>query len=292
MLGEVRPRRGPDGAVEHVYELDARTHRYLEDHRLDEKPVLPAAVALELMAELAQNSRPDLEVVGVRDLRVLKGVIVDDGPRQVRLVASPRPPGASDVAEVEVAITEPDAAVRRHYAAVVELAAHLPAPESHSSVLRPGSGTAAGLSAAEAYRQYLFHGPRFRCITEIEWADESGIVGLLRPSAPADCLGGAVARPWLIDPVVLDGGPQLAIIWSRLHRDMTPLPAGIGEYRRFGPLGPGPVRCSLRVLPESTAEMLVSDVSYTGEDGQLLGLLRRLELVLSPALNRLVGADR
>jgi hypothetical protein len=173
----------------------------------------------------------------------------------------------------------------------VELAPELPTPELIAVSPTYDAGTASGLSVAKAYDQYLFHGPRFRCITEITWAGEAGITGRLRPSTPADCLAGQPSGSWLIDPVVVDGGPQLAIIWSRLHRRMTPLPAGIGSFRRYGPLGPGPIDCRLRVLPESRAELLLCDVDYTDSDGRLLGAMRRVELILSPVLNRLAGAD-
>ena len=56
----------------------------LADHVLDGRPVFPAAMALELMAETAALVRPDLAVAEVRDLRMLSGIVLDGDPGRVR----------------------------------------------------------------------------------------------------------------------------------------------------------------------------------------------------------------
>jgi acyl transferase domain-containing protein/NAD(P)H-dependent flavin oxidoreductase YrpB (nitropropane dioxygenase family)/NAD(P)-dependent dehydrogenase (short-subunit alcohol dehydrogenase family) len=292
LLGSMTLRRSGDGSVGQLCELDPGVHRYLEDHRLDGKPVLPAAVALELMTELVQLGWPQWQVAGVRDLRVLKGLVFNGGSKTLRIAASPRGESSPAGIEIEVAITDPMSPGMRHYRAIVELAAGL--PEVAGVILPPGPAAPAQaeVTAAEAYRRYLFHGPRFQCITGIEWADKTGIAGMLLPSTPAACIDGEPRGSWLIDPIVVDGGAQLAIVLSRLLWNMTPLPAGFGSYRRFRPLSGGPIRCRLQVLPDSTADLLLVDVYFTEPGGRLLGLMQRLELILSPALNRLVGVDR
>ena len=65
-----------------VCRLDPSTHLYLQDHQLDAKPVLPAAMAMELMAEVVQKGWPEWQVVGIRALRVLKGIILEDGRQE------------------------------------------------------------------------------------------------------------------------------------------------------------------------------------------------------------------
>jgi NAD(P)-dependent dehydrogenase (short-subunit alcohol dehydrogenase family) len=78
---------GGGHVVEAVRTLDPAYDLYLTDHRIDGVPVLPMAAALELMAELAQKGWPDLQVIGVRELQLLKGVRLDKGPRAVKVVA-------------------------------------------------------------------------------------------------------------------------------------------------------------------------------------------------------------
>ena len=54
--------------------MDLERDLYLRDHRLDGRPVLPFAVALELMAEVAAAGWPDREVIAVRHVRLLRGI--------------------------------------------------------------------------------------------------------------------------------------------------------------------------------------------------------------------------
>src|SRR5262249_14985223 len=64
--------------------LDPQVDRYLNDHRLDNRPVLPLAFATEHMAQAAQAVWPELRVVGVRGLQLFKGITLETDP--VRLV--------------------------------------------------------------------------------------------------------------------------------------------------------------------------------------------------------------
>ena len=65
------------GTVRFGRVLDPAVDRFLDDHRLDGKPVLPLAFATEMMAEAAQAAWPDLRVVAVRDLQLFKGIVVE-----------------------------------------------------------------------------------------------------------------------------------------------------------------------------------------------------------------------
>ncbi|HEY0583240.1 MAG TPA: SDR family NAD(P)-dependent oxidoreductase, partial [Chloroflexota bacterium] len=63
--------RHADGSGELLHTLDVGRDPYLNDHRLDGRPVLPFAMALELMAEAAGLGWPQLEVTTVSEQRVL-----------------------------------------------------------------------------------------------------------------------------------------------------------------------------------------------------------------------------
>ena len=55
-----------NGSLEIVRHFDPVHDLYLQDHRLDGKPVVPAAVAVEFMAEAAQLGWPGWKVLGGR----------------------------------------------------------------------------------------------------------------------------------------------------------------------------------------------------------------------------------
>jgi hypothetical protein len=242
---------GGGHVVEAVRTLDPAFDLYLFDHSMDGSPVLPLAVACELMAEFVQKSWPDLQVVAVRELQLLKGVVLENGPRPVRLIARAQvePPPDRPGIDVNVEIRDVNASGPLHYRATVELAPELPeAPwyavaDADGESLRPFP-----MSVAEAYRQWLFHGPRLQAITEIEGISERGTSAVLDASAPPPALRGHSHPRWLIDPVILDSGLQLFLLWARAHLDKTALPSRFLRYRRFGSLSETKLRCHVQIL--------------------------------------------
>jgi hypothetical protein len=277
--------------VEVVRTLDPAHDLYLRDHQLDGKPVLPAAMAIELMAEVAQQGWPDLKVVGLRDLRVLRGVVLENGLKTVRLVARAHaePSHGRAGVNVNVEITDPEESAPPYYRTIVELADGLPEPLQYQlpfpDHLRPFP-----LTVGEAYRRWLFHGPLFQGITEIQGISERGMVATCRASSPQQCLTGGPDGHWLIDPVVFDSGLQLIVLWARAYSDMTPLPSGLQQYRYFGSLAGPAISCHLEASVAPDGHILRGSLFFVGPDGRLLGMLENLECTGSKSLNRLAGS--
>ena len=279
---------GRDGVVELVRELDPAHDLYLEDHRLDGRPVLPFAVAVELMSEVVAQGWSTLEVVGLRDVQLLHGIVLRDRTESVRVTARPEVVRRGEPVWVGVEIVSATKPARVHYRAAVELARSLPDPPSPEPVPTDLTQSFA-LSVEEAYRRWLFHGPRLRSIAQIEWIGPTGIKGSLAVSAPRLWLAGAPAGPWLIDRGIVDGGLQLLILWVRERMDMTALPSRFRRYRRFGsPAGPL-IDCEIRIRPETSGHILHADVLFLGPTGRMVGTLEDMEGTCSKELNRLSG---
>jgi hypothetical protein len=254
---------------------------------VDAKPVLPAAIAMELMAETVQEGWPDLEVAAVENLRILGGVVLDSGATEVRVAARSATQLSQDGLGlvVGVQITEANTPSRICYRASVRLTERLPPPPAFQPP-PPSSLDPFPLSVQDAYRGWLFHGPRFQCISTIHGIDGAGILAsVFRPSRH-DCLADPGSDTWLIDPIVFDSGPQLASLWARARIGMNALPSGFKSLRRFAPLSDSSLTCYLRVLPTSSDHALLADVYFLGEDGRLLAVLENLESTCSLALNR------
>jgi hypothetical protein len=281
---------GNGGVVEAIYRLDPSAALYLQDHRLDGKPVFPAAMAMELMVEVVQKGWPEWKVAAVRGFRVLKGIILEDGPKSTRVVARAHTQPSEERLglEVNIEISELKGPGHVCYRATVLLAERLPTPVPHE--IAPQIGMRAfPMTMDEVYSSWLFHGPRFQCISAIEGIDEHGIIASVLSSSPQHCLASSTAGQWLIDPIVIDSGAQLAILWARAYKDMTALPSSFCCYQRFGSLSGAAFRCHFRVLPSSADHTLLANVFFVGSDGRLLGLLEGLESTCSKSLNRLVG---
>lgn len=260
--------------------------RFLDQHRLDGVPVLPAAFALELMAEAAATLWPDWQVVEVSDFRLLKGVSLDsDAPVEVaiRLQGSEHGDAAGFTAAAEL-VAGADPALR-HYRATLRLADSLPPGEPFPL---PPAPAPAPLSAHDAYRELLFHGPALQTITRLVGLDGAAILAEVAPRSPAEALAAAAgAGPWLFDPGLLDAGPQLALVWSKLQRDCAALPNRFARVRRFGGVGV-PARLHLAVAA-SEADEVRADVAIIDADNRLCLFIDGMECAASARLNRLCG---
>ncbi|MGI9002886.1 MAG: SDR family oxidoreductase [Pseudonocardia sp.] len=263
---------------------------YLRDHLLDGHPVLPAAGAMEMMAEFAAGNRPGLEVAELRDVQVVNGVILGDEPcaLTVRAVGTRTLEDGATALGVTITDTRNE---RLAYRAEAVLRQGLPAAPAVTS---RGSATLEPfpMPLERAYDELLFHGPLLQGITRIEGIDDEGIVVTLQPSSPAHCLVGAGrASSWTIDPVLIDSAFQAVLLWARVRLDITVLPSRIRHYRRFAALPETAVRCEVRIRPRSGGHVLDTEFAFRDEAGQLLAIIDEMEFTGSRSLNRLAGAS-
>jgi acyl transferase domain-containing protein/NAD(P)H-dependent flavin oxidoreductase YrpB (nitropropane dioxygenase family)/NADP-dependent 3-hydroxy acid dehydrogenase YdfG len=277
--------------VEATRTFDAAQDPFLLDHRIDGAPVVPMAAALELMAEVAQKGWPDLQVSAVRDLQLLRGIVLDKGPRPVKVIARAQVEPPHDRTGVDVNLEVRDASGSGHlcYRATVELSAALPEAPRYEG----GAGEALRpfpLAVEQAYRDWLFHGPRLQGITRIEGHSDRGIAAHLEASAAAPSFDGPLPGRWIVDPVMFDSALQLVLLWVRAQFDKTTLPSRFARYRRFGSLSDAPIACHVQVLERSRDPLLYLDIALVGPDGRLRGMLEGMEATFSRALNRLVAA--
>jgi hypothetical protein len=141
----------------------------------------------------------------------------------------------------------------------------------------------------DAYRQWLFHGPTLQCISEIEGINGQGIVATVVPSTPGQCMTNCREGQWIIDPVVMDSGFQLAILWARMYYDFTPLPSRFPLYRRFGPLSGRIIRCHLHTHADSGRLTMHTDLYFVDTEGRVVGMIEGAESTCSKALNEKIG---
>jgi len=276
-----------NGAVELVRELDPKIDVYLKDHCLDGKPVLPLAIATELIAETVAQAWPEMEISAIRDLRLLHGVVLDNGPRSVRVAAKPPAGSATHPASIAVEITGTTPAHRLHYRAHVELAQALSSPPTFQIAPLADGGTFS-MSIAEFYARWLFHGPMFQGVGRVNQVGSNGVTAMLATSSPASWIMGASGGRWLIDPLTFDSALQLVVLWARKHWDMTALPNGFERYRRFGAAGAGPVLCEVRLRPTIGRQTIHADMFFfDAGTGRLISVLENMEGACSKALNRL-----
>ena len=243
---------------------------YLADHELGGTPVVPVATVLDWFAGVAQVWRPTANPVVIRDLRVLDKIslprLADGGHR---LILRGREATAQDGPALDLDLR--DEAGRPHYRASV---AGSPAPASGTweapgnlvPLSRPYDGTT------------LFHGPRFQALTADPGIGPAGAEGTV---AGARALGWE-GPSWQVDPVAVDGGLQLAVLWAQQAGAGRTLPMAVDECRvyRLGAVEAA-TRCVVRALraDDSTA---ACDVALIDPDGSPRVELLGVQLVRRP----------
>jgi len=265
--------------------VDPRHDVYLRDHQLEGVPVMPMAMMMELLCEVGGSVRPDLEVAVIRDLRVLRGITLEGGPAVVRAETT-GVTETEDACQVDLRAgcvsDKPDL----RYTATVELRpGGADAPHPGGLVLEHPKPLPIALE--EAYASWLFHGPLFAGIRRVDAVGDNGIHALLRPSKAAECFAGGAPGSWLVDPVLVDSALQMVILWARTYRDVTPLPAGVSCYHRFGPPPAKDVWCEVAVRNDAGHPAIYADMMFYDESGVLFGWLENMQGTCSKALNRL-----
>ncbi len=279
-----------NGFLEVERRLDPERDLYLRDHCLDGKPVLPAAMAIELMAEVAQKRWPQWNVVAIREIKVLKGIVLENGPLPIRVMVEEKEEISSRNRELTLSATLVDVSApeKVYYKGVVVLARDPLIVESRRGSIQHHELKKGSFSAEEAYRKFLFHGPRFRCIREFERITEQGIIATVVPSQLSAFLAGTPSGRWLLDPVVLDSAPQLAIVWARSFFDITPLPSSFGAVHFYRPFEtPSAIRCHFQVLEGSGNPTVRANVLFADLEGRPLAKIETLECTGTNGLNRL-----
>lgn len=266
--------------------VDVVSDCYLDQHRLDGIPVVPFAMALEYMAEAVAALTPDADVLELEDVRLLRGLrlLEDDLPLQLNLKADA---AAAGPRRFDVTLGAVDASGKPSYRATVKAGRVFSEKPPPPLALNPSSTL---VTAADAYRRWLFHGPLLQSISAIEALDPRGFDLLLTPSRVERFCPFVARGQWLIDPAIIDALFQGVLVWSRQWRDSATLPTRIGLLQRFSrePL-PDQLTAYVRIHSELSNPVTLGDAVIVDLQKVPRLAIWQFECTASPALNRLGG---
>jgi acyl transferase domain-containing protein/NAD(P)H-dependent flavin oxidoreductase YrpB (nitropropane dioxygenase family)/NAD(P)-dependent dehydrogenase (short-subunit alcohol dehydrogenase family) len=271
------------------WQLDLdRSAPYLNDHRIDEVPVLAAAMAMEIMAQAGLAAGPAFRFKGIQKFDLYKGIMAEsDHPLTLTIKADMHQNGSPDELIADVHLTLPNQISRSNYTCQVLLgkAGHDPIPAlmhlTHSQRFRH--------SVEKIYENRLFHKGVFRALKRIESFEiadlkNSGIKGIIEPSIPERVIGDGVGGLWLIDPVVFDCAYQLALLWVQERYSTMALPSSIKLYRRYRSYNGGPIHCEV-AIKNTQFPLLLMDFMFTDERGDLYAKATDVAALMSRGLN-------
>lgn len=271
-------------AIAFERELDVRTHAFLRSHVLDGHPVLPAAMILEWLGHGALHDNPGLMLLGFNDFRVLKGVVLDDGPKPIRVAASQaQRHGDTFEVQVEMRSGRPGAREFTHARATVLLATRR--PESPTFEIPADLGARPYAADVETvYRDILFHGPHFQGIKSIAGTSERGLVAeVCSAPAPGEWMTEPLRTAWLGDPLVVDAGLQLGVLWCHEELGAVALPSYGSSWRQYRSFPPDGVTAVLQVL-ETGPRLMAADLTFLNAAGQVIARVQRHEWTVDPSL--------
>jgi acyl transferase domain-containing protein len=253
------------------------SHPYLADHAIAGVPVVPMVLAVEWFMRAAKACRPDLVASAVKQVKVLRGIKLaqfagagDCFAVRARQVAE----GGSVGTGAEIAVELRGQNDVLHYSATVTMTAQ--------PVAAPALAAAPELQdwiqPAVYDGHVLFHGPSFQVINAVQGVSRYGIVGTLAGTSQA----GWPTEAWCSDAASLDGGLQLALLWSHQVLGGAVLPMALGEYRSYrSGLATGPVTGVVHGRQIHDART-VCDMAFVDGNGQVVAELIGVETVLRP----------
>ncbi len=259
------------------------THPYLADHAIQGTPVIPVAMVIDWFSRTAKALGPELVLARLSNLKVLRGISLRDFvDSREHFVVHCRQLTNGQGATLALELVDHEGCI--YYRCTAELAPQRENPQAHASdvldlALEPWG------DEAVYDGELLFHGPAFQMIREIGGVSEHGIVAELSGVHGADLAGEQpVSRDelWSTDPLVFDGGLQLALLWCKRVLGGASLPTGIEEIRSWvdAPVT-GPVRCTLTGRT-AKGQKSVSDLVFHDASGNLLAELIGVETHLLP----------
>ena len=275
-------------AFEHV--LSLAEYPVLESHVLDGRPVLPLALDAGMVGPRRPYENAGLMFHGCDDLRVLHGVVLDeDAPPTLRVLAgkAAKKDGFYRT-PVELRGVRGDGRETLYAKAEIVLASDLPpAPPRAAVAARPLHS----FTPEEIYRRVLFHGPDMQCIESVEACDDRGVVARLRAAPiPAEWVRRPLRQKWIADPLVVDGGFQMMILWSVAHNGVAGLPCHVARYRQYRRAFPAEGgRVSLEIIKAAELHAL-GDLDFLAADGQVIVAWKAPNALSTPASNARTGA--
>ncbi len=264
--------------------LDDSRHAFMRSHVIGGRPVLPMAMMVEWFAHAALHGNPGLHLGGLDEVRVLKGLSLENGHRPIKLMAA-RARRESDGYTVDCELRSQASPTQEitHARAAVRLVERV---TEASQVMPSANGSSSGqtISTDSLYRDVLFHGPMLRAIDRIDRLGDDGLRARVRCAPrPTEWMIDPPRSGWLTDPLAIDAVMQLAIVWSENRIGAPCLPNFIERYRQFGAFPAGQAIVSLIVRGHGPRR-LAFDAWIGHEDGRACALLEGCECTVDASL--------
>ncbi len=228
---------------------------WMADHAIDNVPVLPGVIGLEMMAGAALAAHPRGRYAGAEDITFSAPLKLHrDEPVHIEIIAAPDDEGTwTCVLRSTRKLKNGREQTTTHFEARIQLA-EMPLLPALPSAYFPEER----ISQKEIYRRY-FHGPRFQVL---RGAEAVAVQGLL---AAASVEHGPIAEGLLTEPLVLEAAFQAAGLHRMAIDGLMALPQSIDAVELVRSAVEGE---SLQVVVH--ARGTTYDIDVDGAEGRVL----------------------
>jgi malonyl CoA-acyl carrier protein transacylase/phosphopantetheinyl transferase len=253
------------------------------DPGLNGLAVMPMALNLEMMAEVAALLVPGKRVIGLERVRLQRWIPLFEEPVTLELAARVVPPdgrfaGATHAVTLQIRDlgnpTQPGHPESPSVEGTVLLGDAYPAPpEAGEFPLSNERPCPIGPNELYGPPRRLFHGPLFEVVSAVDRMGDEGVEGELLTLSHAGLFRSTRQPNLLLDPLLIDGSTHVLGSWHLAQEDQTGrvvFPYELGAVQVFGPPPAEGTRLRCRVAIErSSARQVSHRIDMIGPDGRL-----------------------
>ncbi|MBI5591569.1 MAG: SDR family NAD(P)-dependent oxidoreductase [Deltaproteobacteria bacterium] len=269
-------------------EIDVDRYPILEAHILNGKPVVPFALITEWLGHGALHENPGLQLSGLDDIRLLKGIRLDDGKKTIRLMTGKtRKNGPDFEMDIEIRDGFKDGKEIIHTRARAVLSNELSAPPEFDFSQYLDKSHAYGRPMEEVYDKILFHGNALKGLQRILTLSPRAMVAELASAPPPDQWTTEPLRSrWIGDPLVLDAAFQMAIVWCFEQKGMVSLPSFGASYRQYCSRFPEDGVTAVLEIKQAGPSKMMGDFTFLDIHHSVIARLTGYEAVMDTSLTK------
>ena len=269
-------------------EIDIDQYPVLGAHILDGKPVVPLALITEWLGHGALHENPGLQFYGLDDIRVLKGIRLDEGKKTIRLMTGKtRKKDSFFEMDVEIRDGVKNGKEIIHTRARAILSDKLLPPPAFDLSFHLDASHSYPRSIEDVYDKILFHGHALKGLQRILTLSPQSMVAELASAPPP---GHWIAEPlrsrWIADPLVLDAAFQMAIVWCYEQKGMVSLPSFGASYRQYCSQFPQNGITAVLEIRHIGSHKICGDYTFLDANHTVIACLTGYEAVMDASLTK------
>ena len=284
----VKPTPGaikPQLALSFEREIDVHQYPVLQSHIIDGKPVVPLALMTEWFAHGALHENPGLVLHGLDDIRVMKGIRMEQDQKHIRLLAGKLQKNG-EFYEVAVELRDGKLIGKDilHAQAKAILSDSLPsAPDYQFSKTMVAKAYTRKIK--DVYDKILFHGRQLHGIRKIVSCSSRGMVAHIATApVPGEWMSTPLRNQWIADPLVLDCAFQMATVWCFEEKGVVSLPSYGSSYRQYCEQFPADGVTAVLEIKDVSARRMRGDFTFLDAEDAIVARLNGYEAIMDASL--------